>query len=161
MAEVLPTVSRADVEVAFQELLGRSPESETVIETHRRAPTVEALRKSIQSSPEYGDRQKAAFNAALSARVATDACLESARATAQSIDAPTKCSVTRDEVVAAFRGLLGREPESEFVIQEHMTHGSVSELHDVIQSSPEFQARRALATSRETVAPAPIEEAGR
>lgn len=47
--------------------------------------------------------------------------------------------VTRDEVVWAYRILLGREPEREGVIEGKMGAGSVAELRGMIMASAEFR----------------------
>jgi hypothetical protein len=46
--------------------------------------------------------------------------------------------VTREEVIAAFRFILGREPEGETVIEAHQRVGSASELRGILLRSPEF-----------------------
>lgn len=70
--------------------------------------------------------------------------------------------VRREEVVRAFRELLGRDPENEVVVQAHQGHPSVAELDEVIKSSPEYaerlqhlQSARALADAAITRALAP------
>ncbi|MCE5307086.1 MAG: hypothetical protein LLG20_05550, partial [Acidobacteriales bacterium] len=48
--------------------------------------------------------------------------------------------VTREQVVHAYRLILGREPESEEVIQNHMdTHEDVDSLRTVMLQSDEFR----------------------
>jgi hypothetical protein len=47
--------------------------------------------------------------------------------------------VSRDDVIGAYRILLGREPENEGVIQGHMREASFAELREKILRSDEFQ----------------------
>ena len=47
-------------------------------------------------------------------------------------------SVTRDDVIAAYRMLLGREPESEDAIQSHMQYSTVASLRAHFIRSAEF-----------------------
>lgn len=67
--------------------------------------------------------------------------------------------VTRDEVIEAYRTILGREPESEDVIRHAMGSASVSALHRVFLASEEFALRCGagnrppLAVGRYMVAP--------
>jgi hypothetical protein len=58
-----------------------------------------------------------------------------------------KPPVTREDVVAAFRFILGREPEGEPVIEAHQRVGSASELREILLRSAEFEDkyRRLLA----------------
>lgn len=49
--------------------------------------------------------------------------------------------VTRDEVIYAYRFLLGRYPENEAVIQEHLIHSDLMELRKRFVSSAEFKAK--------------------
>lgn len=46
--------------------------------------------------------------------------------------------VTRDDVVAAFRFILGRDPEGERVIEAHQNVGSMTELREILLLSTEF-----------------------
>jgi SAM-dependent methyltransferase len=48
-------------------------------------------------------------------------------------------ALSRDEVVAAYRLLFGREPESEAVIEQHQKHSSVRELMRTFVGSCEFK----------------------
>lgn len=89
------------------------------------------------------------------AKATLDLCLENARdparagalildafadpaltATARAL-AP-RPEVTREEVIAAFRFILGREPEGETVIEAHQRVGSAPELREILLRSPEF-----------------------
>jgi FkbM family methyltransferase len=49
--------------------------------------------------------------------------------------------LSRDDVVAAYRWLLGREPESETVIDDYVTAGSAAGLIENFVLSPEFHKR--------------------
>lgn len=49
-----------------------------------------------------------------------------------------KPAVTREDVLAAFRFILGREPEGETVIESHQRVGGPTELRDILLRSPEF-----------------------
>jgi FkbM family methyltransferase len=51
--------------------------------------------------------------------------------------------LTRDDVITAFRFLLGREPESERTIEYHRTCPTVTELGRVLRQSDEFRTRAA------------------
>jgi SAM-dependent methyltransferase len=59
--------------------------------------------------------------------------------------------LTRNDVVAAYRFLLGRAPESEHVISEHMRAGTIATLRETILQGAEFQHQLVK------VAAAPIE----
>lgn len=48
---------------------------------------------------------------------------------------------TRDDVLHAFRLILGREPDDENAIRAHMGIATVAELRRVLLSSPEFQGK--------------------
>jgi tetratricopeptide (TPR) repeat protein len=49
-----------------------------------------------------------------------------------------KPPVTRDDVIAAFRFILGRDPEGDQVIEAHQRVGSMTDLRAVLLRSPEF-----------------------
>ncbi|HYZ31594.1 MAG TPA: tetratricopeptide repeat protein [Crenalkalicoccus sp.] len=49
-----------------------------------------------------------------------------------------KPPVSREDVVAAFRFILGREPEGERVIESHQNVGSAAELRSILLRSTEF-----------------------
>ena len=49
-----------------------------------------------------------------------------------------KPPVTREDVVAAFRFILGRAPEDDRVVESHQRVGSAAELRDILLRSPEF-----------------------
>jgi len=49
-----------------------------------------------------------------------------------------KPPVTRDDVVAAFRFILGRDPEDEPVIEAHQNVASAAQLRDILLRSTEF-----------------------
>jgi 2-polyprenyl-3-methyl-5-hydroxy-6-metoxy-1,4-benzoquinol methylase len=53
-------------------------------------------------------------------------------------------SVTRNEVIYAYRFLLGRDPENEAVIRDHLKHPNWMELRKRFLDSAEFKARHAL-----------------
>ncbi len=89
------------------------------------------------------------------ARALLDSCLASARdperasqlilqsvkdpgLTAAASSLKPKPSVTRDDVLAAFRFILGREPEGETVIEAHQRVGGPAELREILLRSPEF-----------------------
>jgi len=89
------------------------------------------------------------------AKLTLDRCLEQARDTIRASEiilahfsdpalvaaarslAP-KPPVTREDVLAAFRFILGREPEDEQVIEAHQRVGSAAELREILLRSPEF-----------------------
>jgi hypothetical protein len=50
-------------------------------------------------------------------------------------------SATRDQVVTIYKTMLGREPESEAVIESHMASGDATDVMRIVASSPEFQSR--------------------
>jgi SAM-dependent methyltransferase len=47
--------------------------------------------------------------------------------------------VSREDVLAAYRLILGREPESEMIVQSHMHSNDLIELRSVFLHSPEFR----------------------
>lgn len=49
-----------------------------------------------------------------------------------------KPAVTREDVLAAFRFILGRDPEDDTVIDAHQRVGGRDELRDILLRSPEF-----------------------
>jgi hypothetical protein len=49
--------------------------------------------------------------------------------------------VSVSEVIAAYRLILGREPENEFVVRENLAHASVGELRATFLASEEFRWR--------------------
>lgn len=51
-------------------------------------------------------------------------------------------SVTQEEVVAAYRIILGREPENEAVTAAYLDAASVDDLREIFMTSAEFQARK-------------------
>ena len=53
--------------------------------------------------------------------------------------------LTRDEVLAGFRLILGREPESEQVVEYHRNHPNAVEFGRVLRESEEFQMQAARA----------------
>ncbi|WP_340316754.1 class I SAM-dependent methyltransferase [Rhizorhabdus argentea] len=63
-------------------------------------------------------------------------------------------AVTREDVVSAYRLILGREPESEFVIEQAMLANDIGHLRAAFMGSPEFvtkyerSAGRPLAVGR-------------
>ncbi len=52
-------------------------------------------------------------------------------------------SITRDDVLTAYRTMLGREPENEDVIASRLGHASLTELHAEIAGSAEYVQRAA------------------
>lgn len=54
--------------------------------------------------------------------------------------------IGRDDVAMAFRLLLGRDPESERTIDDHLSAGNLGALRQTIMESAEFQACAAAAT---------------
>lgn len=48
-------------------------------------------------------------------------------------------AVTRDDVRNAYRFILGREPESDRVIDVHTGYGDISQLRDAVIESQEFE----------------------
>ncbi len=89
------------------------------------------------------------------ARLTLDRCLEQARDAGRASEAilahfsdpalvagaralAPKPPVTREDVLAAFRFILGREPEDEQVIEAHQRVGSAAELRAILLRSPEF-----------------------
>jgi hypothetical protein len=69
-------------------------------------------------------------------------------ATASSVT--PKPAVTREEVFFAFRFILGREPESEAVIEAHRRVGSAEELREILLLSREFEDKYRLLTAPPT-----------
>ena len=55
-----------------------------------------------------------------------------------------RVNVTRDEVIYAYRFLLGRDPENEAAIRDHLKHPNWMELRERVLNSAEFKARHAL-----------------
>lgn len=53
-------------------------------------------------------------------------------------DMPTDARPTREDVIAGFRWILGREPESEEVIAQHARLSNVASLRDTLLNSKEF-----------------------
>lgn len=49
--------------------------------------------------------------------------------------------VTREEIITAYKYLLGREPESEEAIKNHLQHNSVDEMKQIFIHSPEFASK--------------------
>ena len=67
-------------------------------------------------------------------------------------------SLTRKDVVSAYRTFLGRRPESEEAIAAHMRARSLDVLHRIFLESPEFRQRvQALQTGRVPLDMPPIE----
>lgn len=57
-------------------------------------------------------------------------------------------TVTRDEVIYAYRLILGREPENEDVVGHAMAAADLADLRRIFLSSPEFEQGRALPIGR-------------
>jgi len=68
-------------------------------------------------------------------------------------------AATRDDVLGCYRYLLGREPESDAVVQRHLSRGlTASELRQSFLRSAEFRSRSAPPPAPPMpLAPAPIE----
>ena len=62
--------------------------------------------------------------------------------TSNPISRSSERSATSFDVMSAFRELLGREPESQQTIDNHLRHGSIEAVRAVIKASPEYRARR-------------------
>ena len=63
-------------------------------------------------------------------------------------------SLTSDAVISSFRELLGREPESEQVIEYQLEHyGSVEALRHGIMNSDEYRVRQATLSAQPVVRP--------
>lgn len=60
-------------------------------------------------------------------------------------------SVTREDVIWAFRMILGRDPESEHAIQAHLVLPDRSALRDVLLDSTEFKQRHCLESAERWV----------
>lgn len=144
------TLRPEDVAAAFRELLGRDPESEQVIEEHLSHGNAAALRAVIMSSAEFQARF-AALAKAVAATAGEGAAThpaapagEPARAGSRAAEAAATdlASIGRDDVLNAFQELLGRQPESEAVIEAHLAHQTPDRLREAIRSSPEFASRR-------------------
>jgi hypothetical protein len=65
----------------------------------------------------------------------------------QSKDAKTIDRLSRDEVVGAFRVLLGRDPENVHVLESHRTR-NLEELRVILLRSEEFAEKYALLTRK-------------
>lgn len=57
-------------------------------------------------------------------------------------------AITREDVVWCYRHFLGRDPESEAVIQHHLLHGSLREMAQAFIQSPEHARRLQAAAAR-------------
>ena len=55
--------------------------------------------------------------------------------------------ITKDEVIWCYRMILGREPESEDVIQAHMQKNSLSSLREIFFRCPEFIRTKARSSN--------------
>ena len=64
--------------------------------------------------------------------------------------------ISRDDVIAAYRLFLGRDPESEDVVAFHMKSPSREALSVTMMRSPEFVARFKAATT--TIDYVPVEQ---
>lgn len=53
-----PALTREDVVAAFRFILGRTPEDESVIESHQRVESAEALREILLRSPEFAEKYR-------------------------------------------------------------------------------------------------------
>lgn len=61
--------------------------------------------------------------------------------------APEPGVISREDVVAAFRAMLGREPESERAIAFHRTHASLGALYAALAESAEYRQRTRVPAS--------------
>lgn len=52
--------------------------------------------------------------------------------------------ITRDDIIAAYRNLLGRDPESEAVIDARLVHETIAALRADIMASEEYRRRRGI-----------------
>lgn len=50
--------------------------------------------------------------------------------------------ISRDDVVNGYRMVLGREPESEDIIERQSRHDNLHKFREALFQSPEFKAKR-------------------
>lgn len=113
-------LTREEVVTTYVNLLGRAPETEDVIGAHQSAHTaLDSLVASIKGSAEFRGRQV------------------------------TAASITREQVIAAYRTYLRRAPESEAVIQQNIVgHSSIESLEAALKCSEEHQRLQTFSTAR-------------
>jgi tetratricopeptide (TPR) repeat protein len=61
----------------------------------------------------------------------------------------SKRGVTREDVIKAFKILLGRDPEDDHVVASHQNVGSIEQLREILLGSPEFAQKYRELTHRE------------
>lgn len=50
-------------------------------------------------------------------------------------------TITREDVIVAYKTILGRDPESERVIHDHLAHRiTIAQLHEIFRASDEYRA---------------------
>lgn len=113
-AETSTTLPRETIRQAYLAVLGREPESETVISLHAQVGSVEALYQGLLSSEEYNRRV---------------------------VRGATANQTTMEMVRQAYLAVLGREPESESVINEHMQLGDAEIIYKSLLSSEEYKLK--------------------
>ena len=59
-------------------------------------------------------------------------------------------ALKRDDVIAAYRAILGREPESEDTVRAHLKHRSAADLINALSNSDEVKRMRARQEKRES-----------
>jgi SAM-dependent methyltransferase len=117
-------ITKEDVVWCYRHLLGRDPESESVIEAKLSIPHFKALVIDIASSAEFGTRVR---REAIPIRQPTP---------------PTaRPDVSREDVVWCYQQILNRAPESDAMIQSKMQVPDLKSLIADIFSSAEFQSR--------------------
>jgi 2-polyprenyl-3-methyl-5-hydroxy-6-metoxy-1,4-benzoquinol methylase len=123
-------LTRVDVVKAYVTLLGRAPESEEVITSHCAAhDAIDSLTASIQDSEEYRIRQHTAGGSAR--------------------DAETPRTITREQVINAYRDLLRRKPESDAVVDSQVAgHRTIEEFEASVRSSQEFKNLQVFSMKR-------------
>ena len=117
-----PPLGRAAVIGGYNWLLGREPESEDVIEQHRQLEDFETLRDVLLRSEEF----KTFFECRRSGHAAADSELDDGRA------------LSREDMLAARRWILGRAPRSSQEAGERLALGSRSAIRMRLVGSDEF-----------------------
>jgi 2-polyprenyl-3-methyl-5-hydroxy-6-metoxy-1,4-benzoquinol methylase len=123
-------LTREDVVNTYLGLLGREPESEETISSHRSThDDAKALISSIRDSEEYRIRQEAASQ--------RKAAVETPR------------TFTRDQLIGIYRDLLRRKPESEEIISSQLAgHRTAEEFESVVRQSEEFRNLQIFSNKR-------------
>ena len=123
-------VTRNEVVETYLALLGRTPESEQIIDGHCSThENVTGLISSILASDEYQARRALLLRPAASL--------------------PEASTFTRDQLLKIYNDLLRRRPEDEVVIAAHLAaHRSAEEFERVVRSSEEYLALQTFSKKR-------------